>query len=97
MKMYYRENQVECFNCGETFVPDQIPTIEKSIVAVTCPNGERGSWTSLVETQEFCVPVEVQAIRMPNGTIDIWIGDQNRFGDFPGAIFMNEFNMDLFS
>ena len=95
--MYFKEGQTECHECGKSFVPDRIPTEAKPEVACTCPDGCRGSWCSLRESGEYCVPVEVQAIR-ENGKITIWAGtDQGRFGDCPGRTWMNTGNIALFS
>ncbi len=56
--LWFKEGQVDCSECGEQFTPDSMPTKDHPMVSVTCPNGCRGSWASLIEDAEFCVPIE---------------------------------------
>jgi len=55
MKVFCKEGQSHCFECGDTFVLDAIPTTETPEVSITCPSGCRGSWASLNETPEYTV------------------------------------------
>lgn len=44
----YTEGQESCYNCGMTFVPEGSPSDVEGHVVVTCPNGCRGSWATLL-------------------------------------------------
>jgi|SaaInl8_200m_RNA_FD_contig_21_105009_length_323_multi_5_in_0_out_0_1 hypothetical protein len=51
--LFAPEGQTHCFDCGEQFVPDHIPTSDSPFTATTCPNGCRGSWAKLGSNKEY--------------------------------------------
>ena len=60
-KLFCRENQTHCHDCGKQFIPDRIPTPGRPVTSTTCPSPEcnRGSWASLNQDPEFTVPIEI--------------------------------------
>jgi|APSaa5957512622_1039677.scaffolds.fasta_scaffold277716_2 hypothetical protein len=59
MRLFFKEDQVTCFDCGEQFLPDKVPTKSHPITSVTCPNGCKGSWASINPDTEYRISKEI--------------------------------------
>jgi len=58
IKLYTREGQERCSECGTRFIPDSLPNGECITPPTTCPRGcNRGSWVAAESNQEFCAEV----------------------------------------
>lgn len=55
-KLYAKEGQTHCHDCGKKFELDREWDGKSLYQATTCPNGCHGSWASNQRDAEFCVP-----------------------------------------